>query len=144
MDASKNVTASFALLPVTNASLASGIYAVSKNVVLTTNLTSTIYYTTDGTTPTTSSAVYSSPIPINQTTTIKYFAVDSLGNHESVKTQRYTIIADGFIAVAGGDVHSLSIKSDGTLWAWGNNSFGQIGNGESGVRYTPNPDWNRH
>ena len=33
------------------------------------------------------------------------------------------------IAVAGGDVHSLALKADGTVWAWGDNTLGQLGNG---------------
>jgi len=32
-------------------------------------------------------------------------------------------------AVAAGDFHSLALKSDGSLWAWGENSSGQIGDG---------------
>jgi hypothetical protein len=50
-----------------------------------------IYYTTDGSTPTTSSPVYSSPIIILVNTTLKFFAVDFVGNTEAVKTQNYTI-----------------------------------------------------
>jgi alpha-tubulin suppressor-like RCC1 family protein len=33
------------------------------------------------------------------------------------------------VAIAAGQVHSLALKSDGTVWAWGNNSVGQLGNG---------------
>lgn len=33
------------------------------------------------------------------------------------------------IEVAGGQMHSLALKSDGTVWAWGNNQYGQLGNG---------------
>ncbi len=31
--------------------------------------------------------------------------------------------------IACGDQHTLAIKTDGTLWAWGRNSFGQLGDG---------------
>lgn len=50
-----------------------------------------IYYTTDGTTPTTSSAVYAGPIPIASTVALKFFAVDSAGNIGSVRSENYTI-----------------------------------------------------
>ena len=36
----------------------------------------------------------------------------------------------GIIAIAGGEIHSVALKSDGTVWAWGssNNSNGELGN----------------
>jgi alpha-tubulin suppressor-like RCC1 family protein len=33
----------------------------------------------------------------------------------------------GVIALAGGAEHSLALKSDGTVWAWGNDGWGQLG-----------------
>jgi alpha-tubulin suppressor-like RCC1 family protein/PKD repeat protein len=33
------------------------------------------------------------------------------------------------IAIAAGDVHSLGVRGDGTVWAWGYNTTGQLGNG---------------
>jgi alpha-tubulin suppressor-like RCC1 family protein len=42
--------------------------------------------------------------------------------------------------VAGGQYHTAAIKTDGTLWTWGRNNEGQIGNNFSGVgvdRATP-------
>lgn len=32
-------------------------------------------------------------------------------------------------AVAAGDFHTLALKKDGSLWAWGDNSSGQVGDG---------------
>ena len=34
----------------------------------------------------------------------------------------------GVAAVAAGADHSLALKSDGTVWAWGYNAYGQLGN----------------
>lgn len=35
-------------------------------------------------------------------------------------------------AIAAGWIHSLALHENGTVWAWGNNIWGQIGNGDSG------------
>ena len=36
----------------------------------------------------------------------------------------------GITAIAvGGHFHSLALKNDGTVWAWGRNQYGQLGNG---------------
>ena len=51
-----------------------------------------IRYTTDGSEPNGSSNLYTGPIPVNATTTIKFFASDNAGNSESTKSQ--TIIID--------------------------------------------------
>ncbi|MCL2503780.1 MAG: hypothetical protein FWE94_04115, partial [Coriobacteriia bacterium] len=37
--------------------------------------------------------------------------------------------ADNWQAMGGGWYHSLGIKSDGSLWAWGRNDYGQLGDG---------------
>ena len=34
-----------------------------------------------------------------------------------------------FTVVDSGDTHSIGLKSDGSLWAWGGNFSGQLGNG---------------
>lgn len=39
----------------------------------------------------------------------------------------------GVARIATGMDHVLAIKNDGSLWAWGYNSYGQIGNGSSGI-----------
>ena len=43
----------------------------------------------------------------------------------------------GVVAVAAGDAHSLAMKSDGSVWAWGNNGWGQLGNGTTIYYSTP-------
>ena len=82
--------------PTTTASPPGGIYNTAQSVTLTCNDGTgsgcdKIYYTTDGSTPTTSSPVYSTPINISATATLEYFATDKGGNSESVKRQTYTI-----------------------------------------------------
>lgn len=54
----------------------------------------TIYYTTDGTAPSTSSFIYSEPFTISLDTVLQFFAVDASGNVESVNTESYIIGAD--------------------------------------------------
>jgi hypothetical protein len=77
--------------PTTTATPPGGTYTSAQSVVLSANEAATIYYTTDGSTPTTSSPTYSGPIPISTTTTLNFFAKDLAGNGESPKTQVYTI-----------------------------------------------------
>ncbi|MCQ2307677.1 MAG: chitobiase/beta-hexosaminidase C-terminal domain-containing protein [Bacteroidales bacterium] len=52
----------------------------------------TIYYTTDGTAPTSESAVYSSPIEVTENTTIKAIATKEGYDNSNVATAEYTII----------------------------------------------------
>ncbi|HEX4205421.1 MAG TPA: PHB depolymerase family esterase [Ktedonobacteraceae bacterium] len=77
--------------PTVSASPAGGTYSGSVQVTLTASPSSaTIYYTTDGSTPTTSSSVYSAPLTISQTTSLKYIAVAN-GHSSAVGSQTYTI-----------------------------------------------------
>ena len=109
--------------PAMTASPVGGTYYTTQSVSLSCNDgggcgCNKIYYTTNGSTPTTSSAVYSAPINVPQTTTIKFFAVDYAGNVAAVSTEQYTITTPNTppIANAGPDqtVHvGASVTLDG-------------------------------
>jgi alpha-tubulin suppressor-like RCC1 family protein len=43
------------------------------------------------------------------------------------------------VAIAAGSDHSLALKADGSVWAWGRNSMGQLGNGTDQDSRTPVP-----
>jgi RHS repeat-associated protein len=45
----------------------------------------------------------------------------------------------GAAFVTGGYVHSLAAKTDGSAWAWGSNTYGQLGNGTTTVATKPVP-----
>ncbi len=54
-----------------------------------------------------------------------------LGNNRSLANKPMPVqVADltGVTAIAGGSYHSLAVKNDGTLWTWGRDNFGQLGN----------------
>ena len=85
------VTVLDTISPTSNSSITSGIYNTSQNVSLNMSEPGTIYYTTDGTTPTYNNNRYLSPIVINKTTTLKFFAMDLAGNISPIYNNTYTI-----------------------------------------------------
>src|ERR1700730_8251585 len=70
-----------------------GNHSGPQSVALSMNVPGTIYYTTDGSTPTTSSIRYTGPIKVASSETLKFFGVDQAGNSSAVQSQTYTITA---------------------------------------------------
>ncbi len=71
---------------------AAGTYSTSQSVTLSSSTSgATIYYTTNGTTPTTSSTKYSSAISVSATETIEAIAVASGYNNSAATSATYTI-----------------------------------------------------
>lgn len=83
---SKTTTAAWTVdttLSATAISPSPGLYNAPITVTLSNSKsTASIYYTLDGSVPTTDSMVYTAPIPITATTTVRYFAKDPAGNVE--------------------------------------------------------------
>ena len=71
---------------------AAGTYATAQSVTISdTTAGAAIYYTTDGSTPTTSSTLYSGPIAVSSTETINAIATASGCGNSGVATATYTI-----------------------------------------------------
>lgn len=102
--------------PVTTPSPAGGSFSAPQSVTLTANEPATIRYTLDGSTPTAASPVYGSPIAVATTTTLKFFARDTAGNSEAVKSATYTI-ANAPPPATGNPHANLTWKGAGTCVA---------------------------
>jgi outer membrane protein assembly factor BamB len=79
------------IIPTASANVKSGLYNTNKLVTLKISETGTIYYTLNGSTPTTKSAKYIKPLSITSTHTLRFLAVDAAGNKSPVYTVKYTI-----------------------------------------------------
>jgi hypothetical protein len=101
--------------PVVSSSLADGTYRAPQSVSLTATddqpTAPSIYYTLDGSTPTTSSTKYTGPISLGGTVTVKYIAVDAAGNVSPVGTNTYTVVTPG--------ASSISVKAAASTVSFG-------------------------
>jgi subtilase family serine protease len=86
-----------------------GTFVNSQSVTITDSLNGTsIYYTTNGTTPTTSSALYSSAVTVSSSETVKAIAVESGYNNSAMASAGFTI---------GQTVPALTINPNGGIFA---------------------------
>jgi alpha-tubulin suppressor-like RCC1 family protein len=65
-----------------------------------------------------------------------------LGDHTepTIPTQvgtGWVYLAAGWVAVTTEWFHSLGLKADGSLWAWGDNTYGQLGLGDTTQQTIP-------
>ena len=91
--------------PTVTASPAGGAFTAPQSVVLTATtgnpaVPATIFYTTDGTTPTATSTSGPSPVTVNiaSSATLQYFGKDAAGNAGAVASQKYQI---GNVTITG-------------------------------------------
>src|SRR3989344_2420291 len=63
------------------------------------------------------------------------------GSNSSTPVQVKSTTGSGYltdvVAIAAGYNYSLALKSDGTVWAWGRNNYGQLGDGTTTQRTLP-------
>ena len=138
-----NVIASTKETLALSASTAGGKIKKGEQVYLTASVSgSDIYYTLDGTWPTTSSTKYpSSGITIDESCELRAFATKRGYNDSPVMSWVYSVdvpkITTTITDVVAGSSHSLIIDKNGTLWAFGNNSSGELGDGTMKNRQSP-------
>jgi alpha-tubulin suppressor-like RCC1 family protein len=63
-----------------------------------------------------------------------------LGNNSAVAYQTTPVQISNernWLFVSAGEHHSLAVKKDGTLWSWGRNNYGQLGNSTTTQQNTP-------
>jgi hypothetical protein len=131
-DQSNNLLAQYTLnYPATSApvfSLPAGSYSGAQSLTITDSQTgATIYYTTDGTTPTPSSTEYTGTITVTSTETVEAMAVATNYSPSAITSAAYTI--DPGIAPGSGGTTSLTVTpgattgNTGTISVAGTNGF---------------------
>ncbi len=115
-------------------SVTPGYSAAARDVAITTTTAgASIRYTTDGTTPSeTAGTIYTAPVRVARTLTLKAVAYRAGWTTSEVASAEYKRVG-----AATGRFHTVLAKSDGTCWTWGGNSEGQIGDGTTSPRPLP-------
>ncbi|MDE6299745.1 MAG: chitobiase/beta-hexosaminidase C-terminal domain-containing protein [Muribaculaceae bacterium] len=105
--------------PVVTASPNGGTFSNSVTVSLSVTPATDIYYTIDGSTPTTSSAHYTSPLTFTETTTLKTYAANNAGS--DVKTFTYTKQGGNIDPIEPNKTYVYFVNDknwDVKVWAW--------------------------
>ncbi|WP_306896751.1 FG-GAP-like repeat-containing protein [Agromyces albus] len=123
--------------PVVTASPVGGTYDAGQQITLSANEAATIYFTTNGDTPTTASTQYSAPIALTADFTLRYFAVDAAGNASAPTAQAYVVRTSPPPPPPSSHPHDydgdgrmdlVALNGNGDLWLYrGDGSGGWLG-----------------
>ncbi|HEY9246263.1 MAG TPA: chitobiase/beta-hexosaminidase C-terminal domain-containing protein, partial [Candidatus Methanoperedens sp.] len=122
-----------------------GIYANNQTVTISTQTAgATIHYTTDGTTPTETSTIYTAPVVVSSNTTIKAGAWKAGMNPSSISSAKYTIyvpvlysitISPSSVSLSPGSTQQFAVSSKDqygnpysskVTWVSGNTTVGTV------------------
>lgn len=81
-----------------------------------------------------------SATPANLIYSVGFGASGQLGDNTTINKSSPVSIVGGFVDwsnVSAGIKHALGIRSDNTIWSWGNNGFGQLGDGTTSDKSSP-------
>ena len=94
---------------------AAGTYTSAQSVTVSGPAGATIHYTTNGTTPTTASPVYSGPVSVSASETLEAIAVETGFNNSAVASGTYTISTGSttYISIAADGFTSSSMALNG-------------------------------
>jgi hypothetical protein len=73
-------------------------------------------------------------------TTVFVNTAGRLGDGTTISRSSPVSVVGGFtdwISASAGDEHSLGVRANGSLWAWGNNGSGRLGDGTTILRSSP-------
>jgi alpha-tubulin suppressor-like RCC1 family protein len=115
-----------------------GMLAAGQYVTITTSTSgATLHYTTNGIDPTEADPV----VPVDGRVLVDHTQRLKVRAWKTSVTPSPIVTADYWLtgAVAGGFGFTVALKADGTVWAWGHNNDGQLGDGSNTDHYTPAP-----